>query len=102
MKGNSILSKLKYYVNKEVLRVIYFAKFHSSSPLYEGKTNHKYITVLEKKALKTMIFAPCNAQFLSCFHDIFMIQLFLFSLSSLFYYHLFLLFYLLLNYFFIY
>ena len=29
MRGNSILSKLRYYVNKEKLRTIYFATFHS-------------------------------------------------------------------------
>ena len=29
MRGNSILSKLRYYVNKEILRTIYFAIFHS-------------------------------------------------------------------------
>ena len=29
MRGNSILSKLRYYVDKEILRTIYFAIFHS-------------------------------------------------------------------------
>ena len=29
MRGNSILFKLRYYVNKEILRTIYFAIFHS-------------------------------------------------------------------------
>ena len=29
MGGNSILSKLRYYVNKKILRTIYFAIFHS-------------------------------------------------------------------------
>ena len=29
MRGNSFLSKLRYYVNKEILRTIYFALFHS-------------------------------------------------------------------------
>ena len=29
MRGDSILSKLRYYVNKEILRTIYFAIFYS-------------------------------------------------------------------------
>ena len=29
MRDNSILSKLRYYVNKEILRTIYCAIFHS-------------------------------------------------------------------------
>ena len=29
MRGNSILSKLRYYVNKKILRTIYFTMFHS-------------------------------------------------------------------------
>ena len=29
MRGNSILSKLRYYVNKKILRTSYFAIFHS-------------------------------------------------------------------------
>ena len=29
MRGNSILSKLRYYVNKEILRTIYLAMFYS-------------------------------------------------------------------------
>ena len=32
MRGNSILSKLRYYVNKEILRTTYFAIFHSYLP----------------------------------------------------------------------
>ena len=57
MRGNSILSKLRYYVKKEILRTIYFAIFHfylTSVTTVWGQTRipQKRITVLQRKALK--------------------------------------------------
>ena len=63
MRGNSFLSKLRYYVNKEILRTIYFALFHSYLTyvtIVWGQTRipKKHTTVLQKKALRIMSFAP--------------------------------------------
>ena len=74
MRGNSILSKLRYYVNKEILRTIYFAIFHSYLTYvthYGDKQEFqkKRITVLQKKALRIMSFASFNSHSSSCFHD---------------------------------
>ena len=74
MRGNSILSKLRYHVNKEISRTIYFAIFHSCLTYVTtvwGQTRilQKHITVLQKKALRIMSFAPFNSHSLSYFHD---------------------------------
>ena len=74
MRGNSILPKLRYYVNKEKLRTIYFAIFHyylASVTTVWGPTRipQKCITVLQKKALRIMSFAPFNSHSSSYFHD---------------------------------
>ena len=56
--GNSILSKLRYYVNKEILTTIYFALFHSYLITYAttvwGQTRipQKRITAHQKKSIK--------------------------------------------------
>ena len=57
MRGNSIFSKLRYYVNKDILRTIYFAIFHSyltCVPTVWGHTRipPKRITVVQKKSIK--------------------------------------------------
>ena len=74
MRGNSILSKLRYYVNKEILRTIYFAIFHSYLTCVMkvwGQTRipQKCITVLQKKALRIMNFAPFKSHSSSDFDD---------------------------------
>ena len=74
MRGNSILSKLRHYVNKEILRTIYFAIFHScltyvTTVWEQTRIHRKRIAVLQKKALKIMSFAPFNSHSLSYFHD---------------------------------
>ena len=74
VRGNSILSKLRYYVNKEILRTIYFAIFHSYLTYvtqYGDKQEFqkKRITVLQKKALRIMSFASFNSHSSSSFHD---------------------------------
>ena len=56
--GNSIFSKLRYYVNKEILATIYFALFHSYLITYAttvwGQTRipQKRITAHQKKSIK--------------------------------------------------
>ena len=74
MRGNSILSKLRYYVDKEILRTIYFAIFHSYLTyvtIVWGQTRspQKSITILQKKALRTVSFTPFNSHSSSYFHD---------------------------------
>ena len=74
MRENSILSKLRYYANKEILRTIYFAIFHSHLPYVttiwrQTKIPEKPITVLQKKALRIMSCAPFNSQLSSYFYD---------------------------------
>ena len=66
MGGNSILSKLRYYVNKEILRTIYFAIFHSyftyvTTVERQTRIPQKHINVLQKEALQIMSFAPFNS-----------------------------------------
>ena len=74
MRGNSILSKLRYYVNKEILRTIYFAIFHSyltyvTTIWEQTKISRKRRTVLQKKVLRIMNFAPFNSHTSSYFHN---------------------------------
>ena len=74
MRGNSILSKLRYYVNKEILRTIYFAIFHSyliyvTTVWVQTRILLKSRAVLQKKALRIMSFAPFNSYSSSYFHD---------------------------------
>ena len=73
MTGNSILSKLIYYINKEILRTIYFAIFHSyltyvTTVWGQTRIPKKRITVLQKKALKLMSLAY-NSHSSCYFHD---------------------------------
>ena len=73
MRGNSFLSKLRYYVNKEILRTIYFALFHSyltyvTRVWEQTRIPKKHITVLQKKVLRIMSFAPLNSPSSSYFH----------------------------------
>ena len=74
MRGNSILSKLRYYVNKEILRTSDFAIFHSCLTYVitvwgQTKIPPKHITLLQKKALRIMSFAPFNSHLSSYFYD---------------------------------
>ena len=74
MRGNSILSKLRYYANKEISRTIYFAIFHSylsyvTAVWGQTRIPEKPIAVLQKKALRIMSFAPFNSYSASYFHD---------------------------------
>ena len=66
MRGNSILSKLRYYVNKEILRTIYFAIFHSYLTYVitvwgQTRIPTKHVTILQKKVLSIISFAPFNS-----------------------------------------
>ena len=59
MISKLILSKLRHYVNKEILRTIYYVIFHSYLPYATkvwGQTRipQKYATVLQKKTLRIM------------------------------------------------
>ena len=49
MRGNSILSKLRYYVNKEILKTIYLAITYVTTVLGQTRVSQKRITVLQKK-----------------------------------------------------
>ena len=74
MRGNSILSKLRNYVNKEILRTFYFAIFHSyliyvTTVWRQRRIPQKCGTTLQKKALRIMSFASFNSHSSSCFHD---------------------------------
>ena len=74
MTDNSILSKLRYYVNKEILRTIYFAIFYSylthvTTVWGQTRISQKRITVFQKKVLRIMSFAPSNFHSSSYFHD---------------------------------
>ena len=74
MRGNSVLSKLRYYVNKEILRTIYFAIFHSyltyvTTVWGQTRIPKKCISVLQKKALRIMSFASFNSHSSFYFHD---------------------------------
>ena len=74
MRGNSILSKLRYYVNKEILRTIYSAILHSyltyvTTVCGQTRIPQKRITVFKKKALNIMSFAPFNFHSSSYFHN---------------------------------
>ena len=73
MRGNSVWSELRY-VNKEILRTIYFAIFYScltyvTTVCRQTRIPQKRITVFQKKALRIMSFAPLNSHSLSYFHD---------------------------------
>ena len=74
MRGNSILSKLRYYVNKEILRTIYFAIFHSYLTYVitvwgQTRIPTKHVTILQKKVLRIISFAPFNSHSSSYFHN---------------------------------
>ena len=74
MRGNLILSKLIYYVNKEILRTIHFAIFHSylayvTTVWGQTRIPQKRRTDLQKKALKIMSFASFNSHSSSYFHN---------------------------------
>ena len=76
MRANSILSKLRYYVNIVILRTIYFVIFHSYLTYVmavQGKNSpripQKHITVLQKKALRIRSFAPFSSHSSFYFHD---------------------------------
>ena len=74
VRGNSVLSKLRHYVNKEILRTIYFAIFHSyltyvTTVWGQTRIPQKRVTLLQKKALRIMNFAPFNCHSSSYFHD---------------------------------
>ena len=66
MRGNSILSKLRYYVNKKILRTIYFAIFHSFVTYVTTVWGQ---TRIQKKALRIMSFAPFSSHSSFYFHD---------------------------------
>ena len=73
MRGNSTLSKLRYYVNKKILRTIFFAIFHSyltyvTTVWGQARLLQKRITLLQKEALRIMSFAPFNSYSSSYFH----------------------------------
>ena len=79
MGGNSILSKLIYYVNKVISITIYFTTFHYYLTYVNtvwGQTRipKKHITVLQKKALQIMNFAPINSHSSSYFHDYYILN----------------------------
>ena len=62
------------YVNKEILRTIYFARFHSyltyvNTVWGETRILQKHITVLQKKTLRFMSFAPFNSHSSPYFHN---------------------------------
>ena len=74
MRGNTILSKLRYYVNKDILRTIHCAIFHSYLTYVTtlwGQTRipQKRITVLQKKVSRIMSFATFNSHSLCYFHN---------------------------------
>ena len=74
LRSNSILSKLRYYVNKEISRAIYFPIFHSyltyvTTIWEQARIPQKRVTVLQKKTLRIMRFAPFNSHSSSYFHD---------------------------------
>ena len=64
-RANSILSNLRHFVSSEILRSVYFAIFQSHKNyicLAWGLTRypqHK-ISILPKKALRIITFAPFN------------------------------------------
>ena len=73
-RSNSILSKLRYYVNKEIMGTIYFAIFHSyltyvTIVLGQIRILKKRITVLHKSALSIMIFKTLNSHSSSYFQN---------------------------------
>ena len=73
MRGNSVLSKLKY-VHKQISRTIYFAILHSfltyvTTVWVQTRISQKRITVLQKKVLRIMNFAPFNSHSSSSFHS---------------------------------
>ena len=73
-RSNSILSKLRYYVNKEIMGTIYFAIFHSyltyvTIVLGQIRILKKRITVLHKSALRVMIFKTLNSHSSSYFQN---------------------------------
>ena len=73
-RSNSILSKLRYYVNKEIMGTIYFAIFRSyltyvTIVLGQIRIPKKRITVLHKSALSIMIFKTLNSLSSSYFHN---------------------------------
>ena len=65
-RANAILAKLRYFVNSEILRSTYFAIFHSHLNyvcIAWGLTRfpQQKVSILQKKALRIMNFAPFNA-----------------------------------------
>ena len=65
-RANAILAKLRHFVNSEILRSTYFAIFHSHLNyvcIAWGLTRfpQQKVSILQKKALRIMNFAPFNA-----------------------------------------
>ena len=63
---NAILAKLRHFVNSEIVESTYFAIFHSHLNyvcIAWGRTRfpQQKVSVLQKKALRIMNFAPCDA-----------------------------------------
>ena len=73
MRDSSILSKLRYYVNKEILRTIYFIIFHSYLTYVitvweQTRISQKRMTVFQKKTSRIMSFASFSSHSWSSFH----------------------------------
>ena len=73
MRDSSILSKLRYYVNKEILRTIYFIIFHSYLTYVitvweQTRISQKRVTVIQKKTSRIMSFASFSSHSWSSFH----------------------------------
>ena len=65
-RANAILAKLRHFVNSEILRSTHFAIFHSHLSyvcIAWGLTRYhqQKVSILQKKALRMMNFAPFNA-----------------------------------------
>ena len=72
--GNSFFSKLRYYVNKEILRTIYFAMFYSYLNYFttvwrKSRIPQKLIIFLQEKGLRIMSFLPFSFHSSSYIHD---------------------------------
>ena len=74
MSDNTILSKLRYHVNKKILRTIYLAIFHScltyvTTVWEQTRIPQTHFIFLQKKALRITSFAPRNSHSLFLSHD---------------------------------
>ena len=72
--GNSFFSKLRHYVNKEILRTIYFAMFYSYLNYFttvwrKSRIPQKLIIFLQEKGLRIMSFLPFSFHSSSYIHD---------------------------------